>query len=248
MKQETYVSYNMFHETYCVAWGNVAQLRTLLLCFSSIQMERIQQIAWNMFPIVMFFIDSNGKNTTNCLKYISLMCTELQICCMRYIYETCFMQCFIGEGAAHTSETNCLKHVAWNRKYLYDATNQYISMEQRTLWNKKLMFLKYISCNLLIVLREEMLRNFRHCHVFHWFKCKDYNKLSEIYFLSGHWTENMLHAICLWNVFHAICFISVCHTLYYTHYIKCFANWVYCSVPAWIRTRFPGLVSQFFIH
>ncbi len=33
----------------CVAWGNVAQLRTLLLCFSLIQMERIQQIAWNMF-------------------------------------------------------------------------------------------------------------------------------------------------------------------------------------------------------
>ncbi len=54
-------------------------------------------------------------------------------------------------GAAHPSETNCLKHVAWNVKYLYDATNQYISMEQRTLWNKKCMFLaicfmKLINC------------------------------------------------------------------------------------------------------
>ncbi len=29
-------------------------------------------------------------------------------------------------GAAHTSETNCLKHAAWNMKYLYDATNQYM--------------------------------------------------------------------------------------------------------------------------
>ncbi len=31
------------------------------------------------------------------------------------------------------------------------------------------------------------------------------------------------------------------HTLYYTHYIKWFTNWVYCSVPARIRTKF---VSQ----
>ncbi len=38
------------------------------------------------------------------------------------------------------------------------------------------------------------------------------------------------------------------HTLYYTHYIKCFANFVYRSFPAGIRTRFAGLASQFFTH
>ncbi len=59
-------------------------------------------------------------------------------------------------GAAHTSETNRLKHVAWNMKYLYDATNKYILMEQRTLRNKKHMFLwnlldavKQIAWNML---------------------------------------------------------------------------------------------------
>ncbi len=58
----------------------------------------------------------------------------------------------IPQGAAHTSETNCLKHVEWNMKYLYDATNQYISMEERTLWNKKhimfleICFMKLINC------------------------------------------------------------------------------------------------------
>ncbi len=34
----------------------------------------------------------------------------------------------------------------------------------------------------------------------------------------------------------------------YTHYIKCFANWVYCSNPAGIRTKFAGLASQFSTH
>ncbi len=69
-------------------------------------------------------------------------------------------------GAVHTSETNCLKHVAWNMKYLYDVTNQYILIEQCTLRNKKHMFLEIYFMK-LIVLREEMLRNFRRfCRVF----------------------------------------------------------------------------------
>ncbi len=46
--------------------------------------------------VVTFFIDSNGKITANCVKYISFVCMGLQICCTQYIYETCFMQCFIG--------------------------------------------------------------------------------------------------------------------------------------------------------
>ncbi len=50
MKQETYVSWNIFHETYCVPWENVAQLQTMLSCFLSIQMERLQQTVWNIFP------------------------------------------------------------------------------------------------------------------------------------------------------------------------------------------------------
>ncbi len=54
MKQETYVSWN------------------LLCC--------VRKCCATSDDIVMFFIDSNGKNTTNCLKYVSLMCTELQIC------------------------------------------------------------------------------------------------------------------------------------------------------------------------
>ncbi len=41
---------------------------------------------------VMFFVDSNGNITTNYVKYISLMCTELQICCTQYtICGKCFM-------------------------------------------------------------------------------------------------------------------------------------------------------------
>ncbi len=51
----------------CVAWGNVAQLQTLL-CFSLIQKEAVQQIA----------------------KYVSLMCTELtascKLCCIKTDY------------------------------------------------------------------------------------------------------------------------------------------------------------------
>ncbi len=34
------------------------------------------------------------------------------------------------------------------------------------------------------------------------------------------------------------------HTLYYMHYIKCFANWVYHSVPAGIWTGFAGVTSR----
>ncbi len=64
---------------------------------------------------------------------------------------------------------------------------------------RNICFLKYtVFHETLIVLREEMLRNFRHCcHVFLRFKWKDYNKLHEIYFLSVHWAANMLHAIYL---------------------------------------------------
>ncbi len=59
------------------------------------------------------------------------------------------------------------------------------------------MFLEiYFTKVLLIVLHEEMLRNFRHrFRVFCRFKWEDYNKLREIYFLSVHWAANMLHAI-----------------------------------------------------
>ncbi len=38
------------------------------------------------------------------------------------------------------------------------------------------------------------------------------------------------------------------HALYYMHYIKCFANWVYRSVPGGIPTGFAGLASQFSTH
>ncbi len=54
VKQETY----MFLEIYfmklinCVVWGNIAQLQTLLSSFLLIQMERLQQIVWNIFPYV----------------------------------------------------------------------------------------------------------------------------------------------------------------------------------------------------
>ncbi len=103
-------------------------------------------------------------------------------------------------GAAHTSETNSLKHVARNMKYLYDTTNHaYISMEQRTLWDKKhVSWNAYISQNLWIALYEEMLRNFRRCHEFCRFK-----------FLSVHWAANTLHAIYLRNMLRAICFVGV---------------------------------------
>ncbi len=40
-------------------------------------------------------------------------------------------------------ETYCMK-------YLYDATNQYISMEKRTLWNKKHRFLEIYFIKLII--------------------------------------------------------------------------------------------------
>ncbi len=36
------------------------------------------------------------------------------------------------------------------------------------------------------------------------------------------------------------------HALYYMHYIKCFANWMYYSISAGIRTRFAGLASRFY--
>ncbi len=41
--------------------------------------------------VVMFFVDSNGRITTNCVKYISLVCTGLQICCTQYICEISFI-------------------------------------------------------------------------------------------------------------------------------------------------------------
>ncbi len=72
----------------------------------------------------------------------------------------------------------------------------------------------YVSWNLLIVLHEEMLRNFRRrFYVFHWFKWKEYKKLIEICFPNVHWAANLLHDIFLWNMFYVICFIGVCHAL-----------------------------------
>ncbi len=49
-----------------------------------------------------------------------------------------------------------------------------------------------------------MLRNFRRCYVFHWFKWKEYSKLLEICFPNVHRAANMLHAIYLWNMFHSV--------------------------------------------
>ncbi len=43
--------------------------------------------------VVVFFANSNGRISTNYMKYTSLMFTELQIYCVQFIYETCFMQC-----------------------------------------------------------------------------------------------------------------------------------------------------------
>ncbi len=97
--------------------------------------------------------------------------------------------------AWHTS----VKQIAWNM--LHEIWNicmiQQINIFQ---WNSAhyetwiICFLKYISRNLLIALREEMLRNFQPwCHVFRRFKWKDYNKLHEIYFLSVHRAANMFH-------------------------------------------------------
>ncbi len=38
------------------------------------------------------------------------------------------------------------------------------------------------------------------------------------------------------------------YALNYMHFIKCFANWVYRSVPAGIRTGFAGLASRFSLY
>ncbi len=101
-----------------------------------------------------------------------------------------------------------VKQIAWNmlHKIWNICMMQQINIFQ---WNsahyetRNICFLKYISWNLLIVLREEMLRNLRCCfHVLRQFKWKDYNILREIYFLYVHWAANMLHAIYLWNMFH----------------------------------------------
>ncbi len=124
----------------------------------------------------------------------------------------CGMSSCVILGAAHTSETNCSKHVAWNMKYLYDATNQYISMEQRTLWNKKCMFLA-ICFMKLIVLCKEMLRNFD--IVVFFIDLNGKNTTNCLKYVSLMSTEQRKYVawIHLWNMFHAICFIGVCHDL-----------------------------------
>ncbi len=81
---------------------------------------------------------------------------------------------------------------------------------------RNVCFLQYVSWNLLIVLREEMLCNFGCCcYVFHWFKWKEYNKLFEICFPNVHWAANMLHAICFIGVpraLHSMCFVHPFHS------------------------------------
>ncbi len=49
-KKHTFLEICFMKLINCVACGNVAQLQTLLLFVSSIQMERIQQITWTMSP------------------------------------------------------------------------------------------------------------------------------------------------------------------------------------------------------
>ncbi len=118
-----------------------------------------------------------------------------------------------------------MKQIAWNM--LHEIWN-ICMMQQINIFQgnsahyetRNICFFKYISWNLLIVFREEMLCNFRHCcHVFRRFKWKDYNKLHEIYFLSAQWAANMLHTIYLWNMFHAICFLGLRCALQYLRYI-----------------------------
>ncbi len=120
------------------------------------------------------------------------------------------------------------KQIAWNM--LHEIWNIYM-MQQINIFQchsahyvtRNIRFLKYISWNLLIVLREEMLRKFRRsCHVFHRFKWKDCHELREIYFLYVHWAASMLHTIYLWNMFRAICFIGVRCAWKFNVSLKCF--------------------------
>ncbi len=90
------IAWNMLHEIWTICmmqqinifqW-NSAHCETRNICF-------LKYVSWNLLimlreeccatldVVVMFSIDSNGKNTTNCLKYVSLMCAELAIyrCC-----------------------------------------------------------------------------------------------------------------------------------------------------------------------
>ncbi len=96
-------------------------------------------------------------------------------------------------------ETCCMKYeiFVWCNKSIYIS----IWRNSAHYETRNICFLKYILWNLLIVLCEEMLCNFRHCcHIFCQFKWKDYNKLHEIYFFSVHWAANMLHTICFIGV------------------------------------------------
>ncbi len=85
---------------------------------------------------------------------------------------------------------------------------------------RNICFMQYMSRNSLIVLREEILCNFRR-YVFRWFKWQDNNKFRDIYFFNLRWAANMLHARYLWNIFHATCFIDVCPAL---HSMLCCAS------------------------
>ncbi len=106
-----------------------------------------------------------------------------------------------------------VKQIAWTMLVKYEI---FVSCNKSIYFNGTAHTMKqetYVSWNLLIVLRVEMLCNFRRCcYFFHWFKWKEYNKLLEICFPNMHWAANMLHVIYLWNIFHAICFIGVCRT------------------------------------
>ncbi len=124
------------------------------------------------------------------------------------IFNSHFQIPFLNSHVSPSFWARELGEVSFNSKFLTDYLNGCNSiLATWFLFSEKYT---YISWNLLIVLCEEMLRNFRRrCHVFRWFKWKDYYKLREIYLLSVHWAANMLHAIYLRNMFHAICFVGV---------------------------------------
>ncbi len=129
--------------------------------------------------------------------------------------------------------------------------------------------MKHVSRNMLhsrplclIVLREEILCNCRHCCcVFCWFKWKDYNKLCKIYFPNVRWATNMLHAIYLLNMFYTVCFIGMhpslepFHTYRLSYDIFTFMTltimraftlsvvWYKCC-----RTSFPSCQYRFMMH
>ncbi len=182
------------------------------------------------FHVTLFVIYKRAN-----LTYWSPFIKELVLvskggCFFQTKLKSCSIFCLVSPSrGAH--QWNKLRETC-RMKYLYDAINQYISMEQSTLWNKKHMLLEIYFMKLINSVAWGNVVQLQCCwNVFCRFERKGYNYLREIYFLSAlgckYVAWNIIMKSVSRNMFHrcALCLkFQICRNAYNV-YLIWFTKW-----------------------